>query len=141
MTVKRALLIIESLLCVIVAAMLIIGAMSIYTSGLALRNADPFADIYTVEAIKKAVTPVIPAFAALVITTIASVVMGVRDESADKLSKIEAGKDLSEKAKESKSLKTIRCIILCLAVLLMIIGMINGSIGDVFIKASNICSE
>ena len=141
MTTKKAFLIIESILIVVVAIMLITGAMSIYSNGLEARAADPSADIYTIEAIASTAKPVLPVFAVLIVFTIICAILGVKDLNANKASKIEVEKIQAEKATEGSNLSKVRLAIIGLAILFIIIGIFNGSLMDVLIKASKICTE
>jgi H+/Cl- antiporter ClcA len=139
MAVRKGLLIIQSALCGIIAMMLIAGALRIYSEGLTRRQSDPSADIYTTEAISEAAAPILPVALILVVSTVTCLILGAADE--DKGSGIETVPDLSSRAKEPERQRLIRFTVILVAIILIIIGIFNGSLSDVFIKASRICTE
>ena len=67
--------------------------------------------------------------------------LGIRDDSQDKIvTGIDIGKNVAdERTKESVS--RVRLVVLVLAIVFIVIGIFNGSMGDVLIKASKICTE
>ena len=81
---KKALLIAQSILCVILAVMLITAALGIYREGLAQKAADPLSWIYTREKAAAALCPVLPLLALSLVLTAVGLVMGIRDENAEK---------------------------------------------------------
>ena len=64
---RTVLLTIESILCIIAAAVLIVSDFSIYQKGLTARMENPMADIYTAEAIADKAVFVLPLFVLIVI--------------------------------------------------------------------------
>ncbi len=142
MTRQKVLLIIQSVLCAIIAIMLIVSAISIYNEGIALRATDPMANIYTVEGIAKRVMPILPVFSLAVIVTVIGAVLGIKDENANKPAmNIDIKKnEVTEDAQLEKA-KKIRTVVFVLAVICIIVGIFNGSLNDVFVKASRICTE
>ena len=109
---------------------------------MSLRSANPTADIYTVEAIRQRATFALPVLAVSMATSVILAVLGVRDESADKAA-VNVGfeKNTPERGLTGASLKRFRTIMIAAALICIIIGMLNGSMSDVFIKASKICTE
>lgn len=81
---KKALLIAQSILCVILAVMLITAALGIYREGLAQKAADPLSWIYTREKASAALRSVLPLLALSLVMTVVGLVMGIRDENAEK---------------------------------------------------------
>ena len=138
---KKKLIIVQAVLCVTMALMLVISALMIYSNGILAREADPAVDIYTVQVISSAVRLIVPVFAVSVLITIICVITGAKDEVFDLPVKIMAPKNLSDMARQSNSIKTIRIVVFVLAVIFIIAGILNGSMNDVFIKASKICTE
>jgi len=139
---KKTFLTIQSILWILAAVLLIAGALRIYMNGVALRAADPMADIYTVETIGRAARFAVPVLLAAIIMTVICAVSGIRDESADKpvpgfrVSKKEpAGEDALRKRSR------VRMVLFAAALAFIIIGIFNGSMNDVFVKASKICTE
>ena len=112
---KRAyvFLVIQSLLCFLLAVMLIAAVMDIYRTGVAVQAENP---------------PVIG-------SSIAGLILGAKDENG--LGPVKGGK-VENKAYEGN---TIRRVLLVAAVALIIAGVFNGSALDVFGKAVKICTE
>lgn len=138
---KRVLPIVQSILCAALALILIIGALKIYNNGAARRAADPSADIYTAENIAEAAWPALPVFVLLLASAAVCAATGARDEKADRPARVRVDADLSERARLLPSAGYLRLALLLLAAVCIIAGIFNGSLSDVFIKASKICTE
>ena len=137
---KRVLLTIQAVLCGITAIMLIAGAIMIYREGVIVRQDDPAASIYTVETITTHILPVLPVFGIAVILNIFLGITGVRDETADKAVMTVNVSRYPERSNIA-GINAIRIVILALAAGFIVMGIFNGSMRDVFIKASKICTE
>ena len=74
---KKWLLILQSALCVILAVMLIVAALGIYRSGLAVKATDPLSWIYTREKAAQALTPVLPLLVIGLVLTAVGLVLGI----------------------------------------------------------------
>ncbi len=83
MTRTKVLMLIESVVCILIVIMLASSAVKIYREGIERKALDPSANVYTQEAIKEGITPVIPVFIMGVVITIAGTVLGVRNEKAE----------------------------------------------------------
>ena len=95
MTKNKILLITQALLCVLLAIMLAAAAVGIYRSGIAEKQNDPLAWVYTREKVGAALKPVLPVFLVSVAVTAACAVLHVHDEDADKpVQDIELNRDL-----------------------------------------------
>ena len=119
---KRAyvFLVIQSLLCFLLAVMLIAAVMDIYRTGVAVQAENPL---------------IVPLFFAVIGSSIAGLILGAKDENG--LGPVKGGK-VENKAYEGN---TIRRVLLVAAVALIIAGVFNGSALDVFGKAVKICTE
>jgi hypothetical protein len=138
---KTVLLTIEALLCVITAAVLIVLDLSIYMKGLAARAENPMANIYTAEAIADKAVFVLPLFVLIALVTILSTFLSVRDDNQDKAATgIDIGKNVANTGADNITNK-VRLTVLALAIIFIIIDIFNGSMSDVLIKASKICTE
>ena len=84
MTRNKVLLLLQSVLCIILVVMLAAAAISIYKTGIAEKQENPLAWVYTREKVAAALKPVIPVFLLAVGVTVAGSVLGVRDEQQDK---------------------------------------------------------
>ena len=95
MTKNKILLIAQSLLCLALAVMLMVGAVGIYRAGIAEKQENPLAWVYTREKAAAALKPVLPVFLLAVGVTVACAVLHVRDENENKPVKdMELNRDL-----------------------------------------------
>jgi len=139
---NKALLYIQSVLSIVIAVMLITATLSIYREGLSLRADDPMAVIYTVDGIIERLRPVIPVFIAVVIVTVINAFLGVNDDRADRaVLNIDIKPNTATAATHEKHLHNLRLLILLISIVCIVIGIFNGSMMDVFVKASRICTE
>ncbi len=157
---KKIMLYIQSGLWVLWAVLMAAAAIHIYTEGLAYQaQGHPETWIYTREKAAAVFGAYAPVLLLAVISTIACVVMGIKDEKQDQpvadpdlisIYKAEReaesvtehgpdGKSASESA--AKNIRIARLAVLVLAVIFVIAGIINGSMEDMIIKAVNICTE
>ena len=80
MTRNKVLLLLQSLLCIILVVMLAAAAISIYKTGIAEKQENPLAWVYTREKVAAALKPVIPVFLLAVGVTVVGSILGIRDE-------------------------------------------------------------
>ena len=81
---KKIFLIAQSLLCAALCVLLILAAFGIYREGLALKVADPLSWICPREKAAAALGPVLPLLIITLVMTAAGLVLGIRDESAER---------------------------------------------------------
>ncbi len=81
---KKIYLILQSALCVVLAAMLAAATVAIYRDGLALKAADPLSWIFTREKAAAALRPVLPLLLISLAMTVVGLLMGLRDGNAEK---------------------------------------------------------
>ena len=94
-TKSKMLLLLQSALCVILVVMLAAAAVGIYRDGVAEKQENPLAWVYTREKAAAALNTVMPVVVLAVAVTVTCAVLGVRDEEQDKLVKdIELMRDL-----------------------------------------------
>ena len=108
MSYKKILLIAQSLLCVALVVILAVSAVGIYRSGIAEKQADPLAWVYTREKAAAALKTALPVFVLAVGVTVACAVLNVRDENENKPVKdLELNRDLmlSRVAQPSEAMK------------------------------------
>ncbi len=77
-------MIVQSVLCVILVVMLILAVLGIYREGLGLKAADPLSWIYTREKAAAALRPTLPLIVLGLVLTAVGLVLGIRDEKAEK---------------------------------------------------------
>ena len=139
---NRILLIIQAVFCILSALVLIAADLSIYIQGLALKEDDPMAAIYSVEAVAEKAVFVVPVLLAAVIVTIICSILGAKDKNADKpAGGIDIKKNTAEGRLSPSATAIVRGIVLAAAVICIIAGILNGSMQDVLIKATKICTE
>ena len=135
------LLTIQSVLCLLTAIALIVADLIIYFQGLSEKNADPMASIYTADAIADQAILVMPLIIASLIVTVICAIRRAKGGEAAGVPRSLFIKPNNEDGMSGSAVTAVRIIILALAVLFIIIGLFNGSLEDVFIKASRICTE
>ena len=92
---NKILLIAQSLLCVALVVMLAVSAIGIYRDGIAEKQENPLAWVYTREKAAAALKPILPVFLLAVGVTVACAVLNVRDENENKpVQDIELNRDL-----------------------------------------------
>ncbi len=131
----RLFLIIQSILCVLLALVMIAAVIGIYREGAVLRADDPLAAIFTREIAAEAFGAIAPLLFAAVGMAAVGLILGIRDENSLKPA---AGGKVENRAPGGK---TVRTVLLVAAVVLIVAGAFNGSARDVFGKAVKICTE
>ena len=137
---KNVLLIVQSVLCILCAVGLIAADLLIYFRGISEQESDPMAQIYTVDAIADHAVIIIPVMIVSLIVTVILLTLKVKDPNADRAVNV-AGIRTNTLGEKSSATVIARTVILLVAVAFIITGIINGSIYDVFVKASKICTE
>ena len=84
MTRNRIYLALQAALCVLLVVLLSVSAVTIYREGAARKAERPLESIYTREIAAEKFAPIAPLFFAAIGLMIAGLVLGVRDESAEK---------------------------------------------------------
>jgi hypothetical protein len=136
MKAKKVILIVQSILCVVLAVLLATAVISIYREGLAAKAENPLAWIYTGEKVAERFKPIAPLFFLTVGLAVVGLILDVKDENG--LKPVKGGK---VENKGFPGAKTVRMILLIAAVCFVIAGVFNGSAKDVFGKAVKICTE
>ncbi len=143
---KKVFLMIQSVLCFLTMAYPAVCALIIYAQGIAAKAADPTAWIYSREIVGRYMLPFILLAIATIVMALVGILAGIRDEDQDKpVKSIEMKKDPETDEASGKRKNTIltvvRCTVLVAAIVLIIIGIINGSARDTLYKAITICTE
>lgn len=130
-------LIVQSVLCILIAAMLSYSAVRIYLEGSAYQAAGhPTEWIYTREKVLSALIPVLPVFIISLGVNLFCVVKGYKDEEAEK-----PVHDIEFKRNSESKLSVVRWVLMAAAIVFVIMGIQNGSMEDVLVKAIKICTE
>ena len=84
MTRNRILLLLQSALCILLVVMLAAAVIGIYRTGVAEKQENPLAWVYTREKVGAALKPIAPVFLLAAAVTIVCSALGVRDNNRDK---------------------------------------------------------
>ncbi len=149
MTREKWFMAVQAVLCAAIAALLAAGALSLYLDGAAKQaEGDLFYYMFTRERVGAKLLPVLPLLFCSIGLTVAGVLLGVRDENADKAVKDEKMlRDLGsirERAvhqQADRKTRILRTAVLVIALILIILGILNGGLEDVLAKGAAICTE
>lgn len=131
----RLFLFIQSLFCVLLAAVLISAAVGICIDGLSALAGNPSAAIFTQEIAAERLRAAAPLFCACAVLTAAGLFLGIKDDnSLTHVADVKA-------ENRAHGGKTLRTTLLAVAAVLIAAGILNGSAGDVFDNAVKICAE
>ena len=81
---KKIFLIVQAVLCALIAGLLAAAALRLYFSCTGGQAGKLFDHIYTREKAGAALLPVLPLFLVSLVMTVTGIVLGIRDENADK---------------------------------------------------------
>ena len=149
MTRTKLFLIAQAVLCTLIAALLVAGALSLYVDGAAKQaEGDLFYYMFTREKAGARLAPVLPLILCALGLTIAGVILGVRDEKAEKpvrdeklLRELSTIRETAVHQQADQKTRILRTAVLVIAVILIVIGIINGGLEDVLAKGAAICTE
>lgn len=126
-----------TLLTLGLSALLCWSAADLYLEGAALRRADPTAVIFSAEAVGEKGRLLLPAFGLWLVALIA--VCACAPRRGEAVRKPPAAGRAAE-AGASGAVR-LRIGLFVLALLLIVLGVLNGGLSDVLVKAANICTE
>ncbi len=129
-------LLIQSVLCVLLAILLACTAIGICREGAVRQAENPLEPIYTRDKLAERLAPIAPLFLASLALTAAGLIRGVGEKPAA----VRAEKR-TEPPRSGKAVGLLRAALLAAALLLILAGIGNGSARDVFYKAARICTE
>ena len=143
MTDKRVYLLFQAFLCILTAAVMIFGLLSLYSEGIARKAEDPLASVYSREILTDYFYRIAPLFFATLGSALAGILLGAKDDRADRPVPSAALKRDPPAARPARKDRRVvwQIILLALAVLFIVLGILNGSMMDVLIKAIHICTE
>ena len=142
-------LIVQAVLCTVIAVLLAAGALSLYLDGAAKQaEGDLFRYKFTRELVGGKLLPILPLLFCALGMTAAGVIMGIRDENAEKPARDEKllrdiGCIREKAAHQQADPKTqiLRTAVLVIALILIVIGILNGGPEDVLAKGAAVCTE
>ena len=149
MTRTKLFLIVQAVLCAVIAVLLAAGALSLYLDGAAKQaEGDLFYYMFTRERAGAKLLSVLPLLFCALGLTVAGIILGIKDENADKPARDEKLlRDLGsirEKAvhqNADQKTRILRTAVLVIALILIVIGILNGGLEDVLAKGAAICTE
>ena len=149
MTRKKTFLIVQSVLCALIAGLLAAAALRLYFDGAAKQaEGDLFYYMFTREKAGSELLPILPLFFTAFGLTAAGLILGIRDENADRPVRDEVllrdlGSIQNRAVHQTATPKELylRTAIIVLAVALIIAGILNGGLEDVLAKGAAICTE
>ena len=149
MTREKWLMTVQAVLCAVIAALLAAGVLSLYLDGAAKQaEGDLFYYMFTRERVGAKLLPVLPLLLCSVGLTAAGVILGIRDKNAEIPLKDEKmlrdlGSIRERAVHQQADRKTVilRTAVLVIALILIVIGIINGGLEDVLAKGAAICTE
>ena len=128
-------LVVQSILCVLLALLLIAAVIGIYRDGAAARAEDPLARIFTPELAAERLRPIAPLFFAVLGLTAVGLILRIKAEKG--LGPVQGGRPDNR----ARGGKIVRTVLLIAAIVLIIAGLFNAGARDVFSKAVRICTE
>ena len=149
MTRKKIFLIVQAVLCALVAGLLAAAALRLYITGAAKQaEGDLFYSIYTREKAGEALLPVLPVLFIALGMTVAGVLLGIRDDRADTPGRddrwLRSLGSIQMKAVRQampQSMLYLRTAVFALTVALIVLGILNGGLEDVLAKGAAVCTE
>ena len=149
MSKEKVFLITQSVLCALVAGLLAAGALCLYIDGAAKQaEGDLFYYMYTRERAGAKLLPVLPAMFCAFGMTVAGLILGIRDDNADKpvrdeklLRDLGSIQDRAVHQVAARNQIYLRVMVITLAVCMIIAGILNGGLEEVLAKGATICTE
>ncbi|MBR6185263.1 MAG: hypothetical protein IKQ41_03275 [Clostridia bacterium] len=143
MTRNRVFLIVQAVLCALVATLLAAAAIGLYIEGTAgqAETGSLFSYIYTREKVTARLSPILPLVFASLGMTAAGWILGIREKETvgRPMPGLAVKKSVAQKA--GRPALFMRTAFLILAAALIAAGVMNGGLEDVFTKAAAICME
>ena len=142
MTKKKLYLIIQAVLCVLLVVLLCASALTIFAEGSARKAENPLESVYTPENVSARLVWLVPLLLIGLAIAIVGLILGIRDEKADKpVRDPSLNRDRLAPRMSGKKQGILQTVLLFAAVILILLGVLNGGLLDVLTKAINICTE
>lgn len=149
MTRTKLFLMVQAVLCTAIAALLVAGALSLYADGAARQaEGDLFYHMFTREKAGAKLAPVLPLILCALGLTIAGVILGVQNEKAEKpvrdeklLREIGSIREKAVHQQADQKTRILRTAVLVVALVLIVIGILNGGLEDVLARGATVCTE
>ncbi len=152
MSKKKIFLTVQAFLCVLITAVLVIFTVRTCMEGSAWQAAGHPSDwIFTREKAGRALLAVLPLCCLSAFMTIIGLVKGIKDEDAEKpvqhgplaVQAVQAGfaKQAAAGPEKEERRNLLRRILMAAAIVFIIMGILNGGMKDVLVKAIRVCTE
>ncbi len=149
MTRKDLFMAAQTVLCSVIAVLLAAGALSLYFDGAAKQaEGDLFCYMFTRERVVGKLLPVFPLLCCAIGLTVAGVILGIRDENESipvkdetLLRNIGSIREMAVNQEADRKTTILRTAVLTAAVILIVLGILNGGLEDVLAKGATICTE
>ena len=152
MSKKKIFLTVQAFLCVLITAVLVIFTVRTCMEGSAWQAAGHPSDwIFTREKAGRALLAVLPLCCLSALMTIIGLVKGIKDEDAEKpvqhgplaVQAVQAGfaKQAGAGPEKEEQRVLLRRILMAAAIVFIIMGILNGGMKDVLVKAIRVCTE
>lgn len=149
LTRKKVFLITQSVFCALIAGLLAAAALSLYFDGAAKQaQGDLFYYMFTREKVGAKLLPILPLFFCALGLTLSGLILGVADEKAEKpvrdeklLRDLGSIRDKAVHQQADQKTAILRMAVLVIALILIVLGILNGGLEDVLAKGAAICTE
>ena len=146
---KSLFMIIQAALCTVIAVLLAAGALRLYLDGAAKQaEGDLFCYMFTRERAGAMLAPILPLIFCALGMTIAGVILGINDENAEKpvrneklLRDLGSIREMAVHRQADQKTRILRTAVLVIALILIILGILNGGLEDVLAKGAAVCTE
>ena len=125
-------------LTLVLAVYLCWAALDIYLKGATLRALDPSAVIYSPEAVSARLRYALPLLVLWLGALVTALLTGSPKPARPPAP---ANREAASAPPEKQGVLRLRGLLLVLALGLVILGVLNGGLRDVLVKAANICTE
>lgn len=149
MTRNKAYLIVQSVFCALTAGLLAAGALFLYFDGAAKQaEGDLFYYMFTRERVGAKLLTVLPVFFCSLGLSIAGWILKITDEKTDQpvrdektLRSLGSLREKAVRQHADQKTRILRTAVLIAAILLIVLGILNGGLEDVLAKGAAICTE
>ena len=140
MTKRKVYLIVQAVLCVLLVVLLCAAAVAIYAEGSARKAENPLESVYTPQNVSEWLAWLLPLLLFGIVLALFGVAHGIRDERADRPASASCPmRNIPVPSMPGRN--AVRIVLFAAAAVLILLGVLNGSLQDILYKAINICSE
>jgi len=149
MTRKGLFMVVQAVLCTVITVLLAAGALSLYLDGAARQEeGDLFYYMFTRERVIAKLLPVLPLIFCSLGLTVTGIILGIRDGNDGKpvrddqlLRDLGSIQERAVHQQADRKTLVLRAAVLAAALILIVLGIINGGLYDVLAKGATVCTE